>query len=252
MPRAAIAASKLTKEFGPTTAVDGLDLHIEPGTIYGVLGPNGAGKTTTMWLLAGLIEPTSGQAHVDGTPIENRRDLVEKIGLMPETPPLYGELSGREQLRFAAELRGLQWEVVSDRTFSLAERLGLGSDLGRRIDSYSKGTKQKTAFIQAIQHDPNVAFLDEPTSGLDPRAARIMRECIVDLADRGSTVMLSTHIIPVVEEIADRVGIIHQGRCIDERSPDDLGEEFGDWADLEDVFLELTEHPQRQSGSGWD
>lgn len=196
-------------------------------------------------MLTGLVEPTDCDAFVAGTHCSERRHLVEKIGLLPEEPPLYNELTGREQLQFAADLRDISWGRVSARALGLARELDLDGNLDRRIDGYSKGMRQKTAFIQAVQHDPAVAFLDEPTSGLDPRAARTLRELIVELTDDGTTVFLSTHILPVVEEIADRVGVLYDGRLVSEGSPAELTDDVdsdGD-ADLEEAFLELTDDP---------
>ncbi|MFB6161850.1 MAG: ABC transporter ATP-binding protein [Halococcoides sp.] len=239
----ALSANGLTKHYGSTTAVEDLDLQIPRGVVYGFLGPNGAGKTTTMQLLCGLIDPTDGEAHVAGTPCTERRELVERIGLLPEEPPLYDELTGREQLQFAADLRNVRWDDIADRALELCEELDLVTDLDRRIGGYSTGMQTKTAFVQAVQHDPEVLFLDEPTSGLDPRAARTLRERIVDIADDDATVFLSTHILPVVEAVADRIGVLHDGRLVATGSPDDLagnGEHTGGERSLEDAFLQLT------------
>jgi len=259
----ALFARDLTKRYGETTALDSLDLTVDSGVVFGFLGPNGAGKTTTMRIFTGLIEPTDGEARVAGVSSENRAKLVDRIGLLPEEPPLYDELTGREQLQFAADLRDIRWETVSDRALSLCDRLDLREDLDRRIDGYSKGMRQKTAFVQAVQHDPSVVFLDEPTSGLDPRAAKTLRELILDLADSDATVFLSTHILPVVEEIADEVGVLHEGRLVAQGPIDELVASAGgaadapsaagslddggaadgsapESADLEDAFLSLT------------
>ncbi|MFB6150256.1 MAG: ABC transporter ATP-binding protein, partial [Haloarculaceae archaeon] len=221
-PSSAISTRGLTKRYGSTTAVESLDMAVDAGVVYGFLGPNGAGKTTTMRMLTGLIRPTAGEASVAGTPSSNRRALVDRIGFLPEEPPLYDELTGREQLQFAADLRGAAWDAVADPALSLCEQLGLAGDLDRRIEGYSKGMRQKTAYVQAVQHDPDVLFLDEPTSGLDPRAAKTLRELIDDRADSDATVFLSTHILPVVEEIADEVGVLYDGRLVAEGSPEEL------------------------------
>lgn len=243
-PSSAVAAESLTKRYGSMTAVDELDLRIDHGDIYGFLGPNGAGKTTTLCIFTGLVEPTDGEAHVAGVPCADRRALIEHIGLMPETPPLYDQLTGREQLQFAADLRNIPWDTVANTALSLCASLDLRSDLDRRIDGYSKGMRQKLSFVQAVQHDPAVVFLDEPTSGLDPRAAKTLRELITDLADGDTTVLLSTHILPVVEEIADMVGVLHNGQLVAEGSPAELSGAAAraedDDADLEDAFLALT------------
>jgi ABC-2 type transport system ATP-binding protein len=240
---AAIETDGLIKRYGSTVAVEDLSFRVPTGVVYGFLGPNGAGKTTTMRMLTGLVEPSDGTARVAGTPSDDRRRLVDQIGLLPEEPPLYEELTGREQLQFAADLRDVPFEQVRDRALGLCERLDLDGDLDRRVDGYSKGMRQKTAFVQAVQHDPAVVFLDEPTSGLDPRAAKTLRELIVDLAAADTTVFLSTHILPVVEEIADQVGVLHDGHLVAEGPPGELigsvdGTD-GD-ADLEDAFLALT------------
>jgi ABC-2 type transport system ATP-binding protein len=237
---AALSARGLTKRYGSTTAVESVDLTVDPGVVFGFLGPNGAGKTTTMRILTGLIDPTSGEARVAGVPSDDRARLVDHIGLLPEEPPLYDELTGREQLQFAADLRDIRWDAVSERALGLCDKLDLSEDLDRRIDGYSKGMRQKTAFVQTVQHDPDVVFLDEPTSGLDPRAAKTLRELIVDLAESDTTVFLSTHILPVVEELADEVGVLYDGRLVAQATPEALtgGEVDGS---LEDAFLELTE-----------
>jgi len=257
----ALSARGLTKRYGSTTAIESVDLTVGTGVVFGFLGPNGAGKTTTMRILTGLIDPTAGEARVAGIPSDDRARLVDHIGLLPEEPPLYDELTGREQLQFAADLRDIHWDAVADRALGLCDALDLSEDLDRRIEGYSKGMRQKTAFVQAVQHDPDVVFLDEPTSGLDPRAAKTLRELIVDLAESETTVFLSTHILPVVEEIADEVGVLHEGRLVAEGSIEELvasagadaddrtgdaqaddGVETGtvDDPDLEDAFLELT------------
>jgi ABC-2 type transport system ATP-binding protein len=238
---AAITTRSLTKQYGTTTAVDRLSFEVPTGVVYGFLGPNGAGKTTTMRMLTGLVGPTDGDAFVAGTHCTERKQLVSQIGLLPEEPPLYNELTGREQLQFGADLRSLSWDSLEDRAVGMAEKLGLAEDLDRRIDGYSKGMKQKTAFIQAVQHDPAVVFLDEPTSGLDPRAARALRELITELAAEETTVFLSTHILPVVEEIADQVGVLYDGQLVSEGSPAELTANVGDEAGLEEAFLELTD-----------
>jgi len=243
-----ITTSSLTKQYGRTTAVDGLDLDCRRGIVYGFLGPNGAGKTTTMQMLTGLVEPTSGHAMVADVPVTDRRALVDHIGLMPETPPLYDDLTGREQLQFAVDLRALDWAAVEDRALDLCDRLDLREDLDRRVSGYSKGMRQKTSFVQAVLHEPDVVFLDEPTSGLDPRAAHTLRGLITDLASGETAVFLSTHILPVVEEIADEVGILYDGRLVAEGSPTELAaradrEDSEAPADLEDAFLEITSEP---------
>ena len=237
----AIRTQNLRKEYGETVAVDGIDFAVPEGTIYGFLGPNGAGKTTTMQMLTGLTTPTSGTGTVGGAPITDRDALRPHIGYLPEEPPLFEEVSAREQLSYIAGLRDTGGPAVEERIETLLDRLDLTDDADTRISDYSKGMRHKTAFIQATFHDPDVVFLDEPTSGLDPRAARTLRTLIRELAESGTTVFLSTHILPVAEELADRVGVLYDGAIVAEASPEDLAQraESGTGT-LEDAFLELT------------
>ena len=240
---AAIETSALTKRYGTTTAVDQLQLSVPDGTVYGFLGPNGAGKTTTMQMLTGLTTPTSGSATVAGVPVTGRDALRQHIGYLPEEPPLYEQATGYEQLEYIAGLRDLPEQQTHDRIDELLTRLDLSpDDAATRIADYSKGMRQKVAYIQAVLHNPDVAFLDEPTSGLDPRAARTIRELIAELTDQGTTVFLSTHILPVVEAVADTVGILYKGQLVAEDSPGQLTQraETGETRTLEEAFLEVT------------
>ena len=238
----AITASGLTKTFDADPVVDGIDLAIEPGTVYGFLGPNGAGKTTTMRMLTTLTAPTSGDAAIMGTPVADRDGVRDHVGYLPEEPPVFDELTGREQLRYFARLRDLPPAPTGDRIDRWIDRFDLAADADRRLDDYSKGMRQKIGLIQALLHEPAVVFLDEPTSGLDPRAARTVLDAIDDLTDNGQTVFLSTHILSVVEELADTVGVLYDGRIVAEGAPDDLTETAESGADstLEDVFLSVT------------
>ncbi|MFC6837647.1 ABC transporter ATP-binding protein [Halomarina ordinaria] len=244
----AIEATDLSKLYGDDVAVEGLDLAISPGTVYGFLGPNGAGKTTTIRMLTTLLTPTSGEARIDGHPITDRRAVTRRLGYLPDTPPLYDELTGREQLEYVAGLRDIPADEASARIDDLLGRFALAEDADRRISTYSKGMKQKAGIIQAILHRPSVVFLDEPTSGLDPRAARTVRDTIADLAAGDTTVFLSTHILPVVDELADTVGVLFEGDLVAEGPPETLkrraAEEdggAGTGRTLEDVFLEVTQ-----------
>ncbi|WP_256390974.1 ABC transporter ATP-binding protein [Natronoarchaeum rubrum] len=240
--RPAISTETLTKEYGETTAVNGLDLTVERGSVYGFLGPNGAGKTTTVRMLTALLPPTNGFGRVAGVSVTDREALIEHIGYLPESPPLHEEFTAREQLEYHGGLRDMTPAAIEDRIEGLLNRFDLADAADQRIATYSKGMRQKTGLIQAIMHDPDVVFLDEPTSGLDPRAARTVRETITDLAARDTTVFLSTHILPVVEDIATEIGILYDGRLVAEGSPTELKDrmETGDDGTLEDVFLDVT------------
>jgi len=248
----AINTDSLTKTYSETTAVDGLDLTVERGAVYGFLGPNGAGKTTTIRMLTGLLPPTSGTGRVAGTSITDREALIKHIGYLPESPPIHEEFTAREQLEYHGGLRNMTPAAINDRIETLLARFELAGVADERIATYSKGMRQKTGLIQAIMHDPDVVFLDEPTSGLDPRAARTVRETITNLAAADTTVFLSTHLLPVVEEIATNVGILSDGDLVADGPPGELtayGEIDGERT-LEEVFLEVTtedEHPADES-----
>jgi ABC-2 type transport system ATP-binding protein len=248
----AIEATGLRKEYGNVVAVDGVDLSVDRGAVFAFLGPNGAGKTTTMAILTGLTPPTAGRATVAGADVTDRDALRERIGYLPEEPPLFEEVTAYEQLDYVAGLRGLD-DDARERADRLLSELGLAGDADERIDGYSNGMRQKAAFVQAAMHDPDVLFLDEPTSGLDPRAARTLRDTIADMADGGTTVFLSTHILPVAEELADVVGVLYDGRIVAEAPPGELVARTRDGAggSLEDAFLELTE-ADPADGSGAD
>lgn len=239
----AIESRGLTKSYGDTVAVDDLSLSVDRGVIYGFLGPNGSGKTTTMRMLTSLTTPTSGEAAVAGTPVTDRETLISDIGYLPDTPPVFEELTGRENLSYFASLHDVPSAVAAERIDRYLERFDLVDAADRRVDGYSKGMQQKLGLIQAVIHDPSVIFLDEPTSGLDPRAARTVKDLIAELADREVTIFLSTHILSVVDELADRVGVIHDGSLIAEGSPADLKRraERDEATTLEAAFLNLTE-----------
>ncbi|EMA06440.1 ABC transporter ATP-binding protein [Haloferax denitrificans] len=247
---AAIEAVDLRKSYGSEVALDGVSLSIPSGTVYGFLGPNGAGKTTTMRILTGLSQPTSGSVRICGLDVSDRGKLAPHVGYLPETPPLYDEFSAREQLDYVADLRDIPAETAEARIDDLLDRFGLVGDANKRIGTYSKGMKQKTAFIQSVLHEPDVLFLDEPTSGLDPRAARQIRTSIGDVAASGSTVFLSTHILPVVEAVADEVGVLFDGRVVAEGTPDEVKSraQTGGEGSLEDAFLAVTSDETRLTG----
>jgi len=235
----AIEARGLAKRYDGTTAVEDLDLAVPYGSVYGFLGPNGAGKTTTIRMLVTLLRPTEGEAFIDGHPIDERDGVTSRLGYLPETPPVHDELTGREQVEYVAGLRDIA--EPDERIEELLDRFELAEAADRRIGTYSRGMKQKTGLIQAVLHEPSVVFLDEPTSGLDPRAARTVRDTIAELAAGEATVFLSTHVLPVVDELADTVGVLSDGRLVAEGPPSGLKRRAeGGERTLEEAFLEVT------------
>jgi ABC-2 type transport system ATP-binding protein len=215
---AAIATYDLTKIYGEIRAVDGIDLDVHTGEIFGFLGPNGAGKSTTIRCLVDLSRPTSGRAEVLG--LDSRRDSIEinrRIGYLPSDVALYGDLTGQELVDYFANLRGGVDQRVVD---ELAERFD--ADLSRRCSEYSSGNRQKVGLIQAFMHEPEVLILDEPSSGLDPLIQMEMHALMEETRLDGRTVFLSSHTLSEVERVADRVGIIRHGKLIEVAAIDDL------------------------------
>jgi ABC-2 type transport system ATP-binding protein len=217
-------------------------LTVDRGSVYGFLGPNGAGKTTTMRILACLLKPTSGSAWVAGHSLEDRSAVTKHIGYLPEEPPVYDELTGREQLQFWAGVRDLDRDVATERIDTMLHRFGLSEDADRQIGVYSKGMRQKIGLAQTLLHEPAVLFLDEPTSGLDPQAMQTVRDTLTSRVADGTTVFLSTHILPVVDHLADKVGVLYDGELVAQTSPDELKADAQSATDptLEEAFIELT------------
>ncbi|HIE37654.1 MAG TPA: ATP-binding cassette domain-containing protein [Anaerolineales bacterium] len=215
-----IQVEGLTKRYGDVTAIENLNFHVARGEIVGFLGPNGAGKTTTMRVLTGYLPPTEGSAHIAGYDIFSESlQARRRIGYMPETVPLYPEMTVRGYLHFMAEIRG-----VRDRRTAVAEAMALchvEDRAGDIIATLSKGYRQRVGLAQALLHKPDVLILDEPTLGLDPRQIIEVRELIRELGQE-RTVLLSSHILPEVSQVCTRVLIIHKGHIVAEDTPEGL------------------------------
>ncbi len=235
----AIDTEGLSKVYGTKTAVCNLSFSVPKGAVYGFLGPNGAGKTTTMRMLTGLIKPTDGTARIHGNPTSDQNAIREHIGYLPETPPLRDYLTAAEQLEYVASLRNLPMGEATQRANELLERFDLLEAKEKRISTYSKGMRQKVGLIQSVLHQPNVLFLDEPTSGLDPQSAKSMKETIASLAEQEMTVFISSHILQVIDELADTVGVLHDGALIAEGAPENLKKTTKSGS-LEDAFIQIT------------
>jgi ABC-2 type transport system ATP-binding protein len=214
---ALVEVSGLTKRYGDTLAVDGVDLTVLPGEVYGFLGPNGAGKTTTLRILTGLIAPTSGEVRVlGGAP--GQADVLGRTGSMIESPAFYPYLSGLDNLRLLAEYA----EVPRRRIDEVLDLVDLTDRARDRFSTYSLGMKQRLGVAAALLKDPELVILDEPTNGLDPAGMRDMRRLIRELGSGGRTVLLSSHLLGEVQQICDRVGIINSGRMVAEHNVEDL------------------------------
>jgi ABC-2 type transport system ATP-binding protein len=217
-----IQVRQLSKSYGSTLAVDKIDFHVEKGEIVGFLGPNGAGKSTTMRILAGSLGATAGEAMVGGVDVFNDpRTVKAMVGYLPEVPPLYTDMTVRGYLLFCARIkRADQPKKAVER---VVEQVGLKEVAHRLIDHLSKGFRQRVGIAQALVHSPQVLILDEPASGLDPAQRVEIRSLVKGLSDGETTVILSTHVLPEVEAVCDRVIIINKGRIVGQGSLDELG-----------------------------
>ena len=236
-----IELRRLVKKFGDLTAVAGIDLSVPRGEFFAVLGPNAAGKTTTIRMIAGLLKPTSGSAVVAGfdiqtEPLEARR----RLAYVPDFPFLYDKLTPWEFFRFTGQLFRMEESRMESQARNLAERFHLDAYLGKPIEGLSHGTRQRVAIVSALLHDPEVFVIDEPMVGLDPQHARVVKDVLKERSHEGMTVFLSTHQLSVAEEMADRIGIIHQGRLIAVGTREELRLRSGQDGALEETFLALT------------
>lgn len=241
--QALIDVSNLTKKFGEKIAVNNVIFQVSPGEVFGFLGPNGAGKTTTIKMIVGLLQPTSGAVRVAGFDIHQQPLQAKAVtGYVPDTPNLYAKLSGREFLTFVGDLYEIERTQIQHRIDELLRLFDLVQAGDDTIDSYSHGMQQKTALAAALMHDPQVLVLDEPTVGLDPKSARLIKDILRQLAERGSAIFLSTHILEIAERMCDRIGIINKGELVAVGTMDELRmlNKRQGVASLEDIFLELT------------
>jgi ABC-2 type transport system ATP-binding protein len=212
-----LETSGLTKRFGAVVAVDGLTMRVRRGEIYGFLGPNGAGKTTTVRMLLGLVRPTSGHATVlDAAP--GSPQVLRRTGALVEAPGFYPFLSGHDNLRVLARHAGAR----ADRIPVVLDQVGLGERACDRYATYSLGMKQRMGVAAALLKDPELLILDEPTNGLDPAGTAAMRDLIRSFRDEGRTVLLSSHLMPEVEQVCDRVGVLDKGRLVTEGTIEEL------------------------------
>ena len=245
MNSTAIRATDLAKTFGATKALDGVDLAVPAGAVYGFIGPNGAGKTTTLRILVGLLGPTRGRAEVLGLDVRrNRLGVQAQVGFLPGEVRLYGEMTGRDNLDLLAAVHTMRPVRQAD----LLDRFELpDSVLDRKVKSYSRGMQQKLGIVAALQHDPPLLILDEPTEGLDPLMQAIFVELLEEEANRGKTVLLSSHALSEVERTCERMAMVRAGKIIFEgtladvrgRAPRTLDVVFRD-----PVEISWLDHPQ--------
>ena len=232
----------LTKQYGTFTAVDGLNLVVPRGELFGFLGPNGAGKTTTMRMVAGILRPTNGSIRICG--IDIARDPIDakaRLGFIPDRPFIYEKLTGIEFLRFVAGLYAQDGAVIERRATELLEAFDLTEWRDELVESYSHGMRQKLIISSAFIHRPEVIVVDEPMVGLDPKAAKTLKDLFREYTRRGHTIMMSTHTLEVAQTMCDRIAIIQRGHIRAAGTMDELraNAERGDEG-LEEIFLRLT------------
>jgi len=237
-----IKLTRLTKKYGGFTAVNGIELEVPRGELFGLLGPNGAGKTTTLRMISGILRPTSGTVEIGGIDIvQNPMRAKTKLGFIPDRPFIYEKLTGMEFLRFVAGLYELKGPLVEHRARELLALFDLEDWRDELIESYSHGMRQKLIIASAFVHRPEVIVVDEPMVGLDPKAARILKDLFREYTNRGNTVMMSTHTLEIAQGMCDRVAIIQRGVIRAYGTMDELfANDAAGSTNLEEIFLRLT------------
>ncbi len=235
-----LKVNELTKFYGPTLAVDHISFEVTEGEMFGFLGPNGAGKTTTIRMIAGLTQPSSGTALIDGYDVlKEPVDVKKTIGLVPETSNLYGELTAFKNLIYQAELYGVPKRERRSRALNLLEEFGLMEHQEKPFRALSRGLKRRLTIAAALVHHPKILFLDEPTTGLDVMSARGLRRLIGDLKKKGVTIFLTTHYIPEAESLCDRIAIIVQGKIRVVDTPENIRDQMKE-AEVLEIGLDRT------------
>ena len=237
----AIDARDLTKRFGTVTAVRGVTLQVPNGTIFAFLGPNGSGKSTTVRLLTGLLAPTAGEARVRGRLVSvEDLELRREIGILPEDDALFPDLTIWEHLELCGRLYGLRDEETVERATQLLRHLDLEQGRKTLVEKASFGMRKKCALAVALLHNPRVLFLDEPFEGIDPGSSRNIKDLLLALADRGVTVFLTSHILEIVERLAERFALIVKGEVVCCQTVSDLER---DGTTLEQLYLRYAGRP---------
>jgi ABC-2 type transport system ATP-binding protein len=243
-----VRLSEVVKRYGAFTAVDRMSLDVPSGGIFTLLGPNGAGKTTIIKLIMGMLKATSGTIEVHGLDAFADGIAVKThVGYLPDEPVFYDFMRGREILRFAGEMHGLDRATIQHRSAALAERLELADALEEFAENYSRGMKKKLGLICALLHEPALVILDEPTNGLDPHGTHVLHALMRETAAAGRSVLFSTHLLDQAERLCDRAAVIRHGRLAAEGTLEQLRSRFGVDAGLEELFFRLTEEGESSS-----
>lgn len=238
----------VTKAYGETLALDDLNLRIESGEIFGLIGHNGAGKTTTISLLTSIIEPTEGLILVDQLNLAEHRNTIKKrIAYVPDSPDIFLHLTAYEYWNFMGKVYEVPQNLIDERISKLGQLFDMTTRQHETIDSFSHGMRQKTIIIGALISNPDIWILDEPLTGLDPQASFDLKQMMKEHAAAGNTVLFSTHVLSVAEQLCDRIGILRKGRLIFLGSLDELKSQYPD-KDLETIYLELAGRQQDKAG----
>ena len=249
MSEPVISIRQLFKNYGDKPVLKDINLEVWPGQVIGYIGPNGAGKSTTVKILCGLLTDYEGSVTVKGFDLKSQTLEAKKIiGYVPELAELYDVLTPREYLGFSGALYGLEDEVVQDRIYRMLSAFGLQANIDQRMESFSKGMRQKVLIASGIMHNPDVIILDEPLSGLDANSVIIVKELISKLAREGKTVFYCSHMMDVVEKVSDRIVLIDEGRIIANGSFKELQEQQGNNS-LEQIFSRLTQKENQTSSA---
>jgi len=246
-----IDIESVTRKYGSKVAVNNLNLHVPRGELFAFLGPNGAGKTTTIKMMVGLLRPSSGTIRLCGHDVGERQTAANRLlGYVPDVPYLYDKLSGTEFLWFIADMYGMAKQEATRRIAEQIEIFELQNFVDDLTESYSHGMKQRLAFAAALLHDPQVLVIDEPMVGLDPRSVRLVKDLLKARAAAGQTIFMSTHLLSIAEEIADRVGIVDEGRLQFLGTIDQLRERLATHeTSLERLYLSFTAAEKRESSA---
>ena len=250
-----IETDNLSMNYGPLRALDSLSLRIEPGELFAFLGPNAAGKTTTIKLLTGLLQPSEGSARICGFDIgKDPMEAKRRIGYVPDVAEFYDKLTPREFMEFVADLFSVDRGPAAKKTVDLFAQFDLDAHAAQRIENLSHGTRQRLAIASALLHEPEVIIIDEPMVGLDPLNARVVKEELKARSQAGITVFMSTHLLNVAEELADRIGIINGGKLQALGTLAELQAEAArvgqSGEGIEEMFLRLTRNTQDSDSTG--
>ncbi len=244
-----ITINGLSKSYGDKKVLNNIDLKVYPGQIIGYIGPNGAGKSTTVKILTGIIQDYEGEIIVNNKPLaDNILNVKKMIGYIPEVTELYDLLTPREYLHFIGQLHHMEEDVVEKRMFQMLKSFGLADNIDQRMDSFSKGMRQKVLITSGLLHNPSIVILDEPLSGLDANAVIMVKELLQVLKQEGKTIFYCSHMMDVVEKVSDRIVLINGGQIVADGTFEELKK--GENSSLEEIFSKLTAGTDEENTSG--